>query len=70
MKMKIFCIVSDIALAFGTGILAFVYFNKGNNLTATCWTITSLMWIVTLILEIRAFKKVGSEDNSETDEKT
>lgn len=70
MKMKIFCIVSDIALAFGTGILAFVYFNKGNNLTATCWTITSLMWIVTLIFEIRAFKKVKSEDNSETDEKT
>lgn len=70
MKMKIFCIVSDIALAFGTGILAFVYFNKGNNLTATCWTITALMWIVTLIFELRAFKKAKSEDNSEMDEKT
>lgn len=70
MKIKIFSVVADIALAIGTGILAVVYFTKGKNLTATCWTITALMWIVTLIFELRAFKKAKSEDNSEMDEKT
>lgn len=70
MKMKIFSVVADIALAIGTGILAVVYFTKGKNLTATCWTITSLMWIVTLIFELRAFKKAESENNSEENDKT